>query len=155
PLNLPFVPHTAHAGSLATHACQQGPGTLLQAPMPNDHDAKRGPRAWHPDMGAATLQQTLRSHPAALPHVRGASHHMGSLLTQTTEAMAALMPVIAAAGLYFVDSLTNPNSVALEQAMLAGIPALERDVFLDNDLRPAALQRQFDQAVARARERGY
>src|SRR5690606_38023152 len=58
-------------------------------------------------------------------------------------------------GLYFVDSLTNPNSVALEQAMLAGIPALERDVFLDNDLRPAALQRQFDQAVARARERGY
>ena len=65
------------------------------------------------------------------------------------------MPVIAAAGLYFVDSLTNPNSVALEQAMLAGIPALERDVFLDNDLRPAALQRQFGQAVARARERGY
>src|SRR5690606_29484926 len=59
------------------------------------------------------------------------------------------------AGLYFVDSLTNPNSVALEQAMLAGIPALERDVFLDNDLRPAALPRPFDQAVARARERGY
>src|SRR5690606_12238949 len=114
-----------------------------------------GPGGLYPDMDAATLQQTLRDNLAAIPHVQGVNNHMGSLLTQNTEAMAALMPVIAAAGLYFVDSLTNPNSVALEQAMLAGIPALERGVCRVYALRPGALQRQFDQAAARARERGY
>lgn len=155
PLNLAFLPHTPHARSLASQAFQQGHGILLHAPMANEQGAKLGPGGLYPDMDAATLQQTLRDNLAAIPHVQGVNNHMGSLLTQNTEAMAALMPVIAEAGLYFVDSLTNPNSVALEQAMLAGIPALERDVFLDNDLRPAALQRQFGQAVALARERGY
>lgn len=155
PLNLAFLPHTPHARSLASQAHQQGHGILLHAPMANELGSKLGPGGLYPDMDAATLQQVLRDNLAAIPHVQGVNNHMGSLLTQNADAMAALMPVIAEAGLYFVDSLTNPNSVALEQALLAAIPALERDVFLDNDLSPEALQRQFDQAVALAHKRGH
>lgn len=155
PLNLAFLPHTPHARSLASEAYQHGHGILLHAPMANEQGAKLGPGGLYPDMDAATLQQTLRDNLAAIPHVQGVNNHMGSLLTQDPDAMAAIMPVIASTGLYFVDSLTSPHSVALQQAILAGIPALERDVFLDNDLSPTALQRQFAKAVARARQRGY
>ncbi len=155
PLNLAFLPHTPYAASLASEAYALGHGILLHAPMANEQGARLGPGGLYPDMDAATLQQTLRDNIAAIPHVQGVNNHMGSLLTQQADAMRWTMDVIAEAGLYFVDSLTSPNSVALQQAQLAGIPALERDVFLDNDLRPQALQAQFDEAVRLAKRRGH
>ena len=155
PLNLAFLPHTPYAASLASEAYALGHGILLHAPMANEQGARLGPGGLYPDMDAATLQQTLRDNIAAIPHVQGVNNHMGSLLTQQADAMRLSMDVIAEAGLYFVDSLTSPNSVALQQAQLAGIPALERDVFLDNDLRPQALQAQFDEAVRLAKRRGH
>ena len=155
PLNLAFLPHTPHVESLTAEAFRRGHGILLHAPMANEQGAALGPGGLYPDMDKVTHQQTLRDNLAAVPHVQGVNNHMGSLLTQQPEAMRWTMEVIAETGLYFVDSLTSPRSVALQQARLAGIPALERDVFLDNDLRPQALQRQFDEAVSLARERGY
>lgn len=155
PLNLAFLPHTPYSASLAEEAFQAGHGIMLHAPMANEQGARLGPGALTMAMNQASLQQTLSDSLAAIPHVQGLNNHMGSLLTQQPEAMRWVMQVARQQGLFFVDSLTSPQSVALEQARAAGIPALKRDVFLDNDTHPAALKRQFEQALQHAKQRGY
>lgn len=155
PLNLAFLPHTPYAAPLAEAAFSAGHGILLHAPMANEQGARLGPGALTSGMDQASLQHTLNDSLAAIPHVQGMNNHMGSLLTQQADAMRWVMQIAQQQGLFFVDSLTSPKSVALEQARAAGIPALERDVFLDNDTRPAALKRQFEQALHLARHRGY
>lgn len=155
PVNLAFLPHTPYAARLAEQAYARGHGIMLHAPMAADHGARLGPGGLQADMDQQTLQQTLSDNLQAIPHVQGLNNHMGSLLTSRPQAMAWVMTIARQQGLFFVDSLTSPASVALAQARAAGVPALERDVFLDNETDEAALQRQFEQALALARRRGY
>jgi hypothetical protein len=76
---------------------------------------------------------------AALEQVPGAvglNNHMGSRATADWATMQAVMDAAATAGLFFVDSRTTADSVALDVARDAGVPALARDVFLDAEGGP-------------------
>ena len=57
-------------------------------------------------------------------------------------------------GLFFVDSYTTHESVALQLAAEAGVTAVKRDVFLDNDRTPDALAREFQRLIKLARQQG-
>lgn len=155
PLNLAFLPHTPFAARLAESAWRNGHGIMLHAPMANDHGARLGPGALTQDMDKTTLQQTLLDDIQAIPHVQGLNNHMGSLLTRQPDAMQWVMETARNEGLFFIDSLTSPQSVALKTAGKAGIPALERDVFLDNSTGEEALRGQYDQALKLARSHGH
>lgn len=95
----------------------------------------------------AALETALGRVPAAV----GVNNHMGSRLTAERAAMDALMPVLRARGLFFLDSRTTAHSQGLAAAEAAGVPALGRDVFLDHDPRPEAILAQLREAAARAR----
>lgn len=95
----------------------------------------------------AALQAALDRVPAAV----GVNNHMGSRLTGERAAMDALMPVLRARGLFFLDSRTTAHSQALAAAEAAGVPALGRDVFLDHDPRPEAILARLHEAAERAR----
>jgi hypothetical protein len=70
--------------------------------------------------------------------------------------MAWLMEEIRLRGdLFFVDSYTTPQSVALKIAHEAGVPAVRRDVFLDPDHTPGTLEREFSRLKKLARRRGF
>src|SRR5690606_23829095 len=92
---------------------------------------------------------------AAVPHVRGVNNHMGSLITRHPGHMTWLMQDLARDGLFFVDSYTHPQSVALEMAREGGVPAARRDVFLDHVAEPEAIAHQFRRLLARARSDGH
>ena len=64
------------------------------------------------------------------------------------------MKVVQQRGLYFIDSLTNPLSVAESEAQQAGIPTDRRDVFLDNDRSLDGLFQQFQRAMDIAERKG-
>jgi polysaccharide deacetylase 2 family uncharacterized protein YibQ len=69
--------------------------------------------------------------------------------------MRWLMEEIAARGnLFFIDSYTTHESVALTVASESGIPALKRDVFLDPDREPATVEREFARLIEMAKTRG-
>jgi polysaccharide deacetylase 2 family uncharacterized protein YibQ len=57
--------------------------------------------------------------------------------------------------LFFVDSYTTPDSIALKLAIEAGVPATRRDVFLDPDRSPETLVREFARLKKLARENGF
>ena len=66
--------------------------------------------------------------------------------------MAAVMQVLAERGLFFLDSLTTPDSVAASAAAAAGVPVLRRAFFLDHDPAPEAIRQQLRRAAQRAQE---
>ena len=58
-------------------------------------------------------------------------------------------------GLFFVDSYTTADSVALRIARERGIPSVRRDVFLDPDRRLDTVEREFARLKSIAEARGY
>jgi len=154
PLNLAFLPHTPFARTLANSAYEAGHTVMLHTPMANKADAKLGPGGMTTDMDKQQWQQTLIDNLAAIPHVQGVNNHMGSLLTEQRDAMSAVMEALLQQGMFFVDSLTTPKSVASLQAKTTGLPHLQRDVFLDHVVTPEAIERQFNKAIKLAKNRG-
>ena len=64
------------------------------------------------------------------------------------------MTLLNRRGLFFLDSRTTAQTVALDVAHEQGVPALKRDVFLDHDRSPEAVHRSFERAIAIARSKG-
>lgn len=103
-----------------------------------------------PSEVADKIERALRSVPGAV----GMSNHMGSLATQKEVIMDAVMSTLAKHNLFFLDSLTSPRSVAFRSALKAGIPALRRDVFIDNEDDPQYVLKQIEKLVNLALRKG-
>jgi polysaccharide deacetylase 2 family uncharacterized protein YibQ len=56
--------------------------------------------------------------------------------------------------LFFIDSYTHHESVALQIANETGVSAVKRDVFLDPDRSPETVAREFERMKTLARKRG-
>jgi hypothetical protein len=79
---------------------------------------------------------------------------MGSAFTSDLAAMTYFAEALKGKGFFFVDSVTSAGTVASMTMEVAGVPATRRDVILDDDGRPEEMRRQWDAAVALAKERG-
>lgn len=93
----------------------------------------------------------------ALVKVRpsGVNNHMGSALTSDLQKIRAALKPLAGTGLFFLDSRTIGSSKAYEVAIDLGIPALGRNVFLDDDPDEKAVDRQYQELLRLARRRGH
>jgi len=154
PLTLAFLPHTPYASRLANKAYQQHKEIILHAPMGNTVKAALGPGALTEDLTEAEFKQTLKKAIDSIPHIQGINNHMGSALTQDKKAMSWVMETLKQQRLYFIDSLTSPNSVAYQQAIQHQLPALRRHIFLDNDKSLEALTQQWNKALRIANKTG-
>jgi hypothetical protein len=150
------LPFGTHSVALAREADAQGKEVVLHLPMQPLADAEHpGPGALDIGQSRAELAAVLASDLAAVPFAVGVSNHMGSLLTQQADQMGWLMDELRRREpLFFVDSFTTAASVGLAAAREYGVPALRRDVFLDADPAPAAIEGQWQRLLARARTRG-
>ena len=57
-------------------------------------------------------------------------------------------------GLFFIDSYTHHESVAMMIAGEAGVPAIKRDVFLDGNRSTASLAQEFQRLKSLAKQNG-
>ncbi len=155
PVACAFLPRASHTRELAELANRRNREVLLHLPM----DSVDG-RAL--DNGAVTLEmtesqfvRTVLDNLERVPHVIGVNNHMGSLLTRHPGHMRWLMEAMRRQEpLFFVDSRTTKATVALQVAEENGIPAIRRNVFLDNEADEKAIALQFDRLVALARKQG-
>ena len=157
PVSFAILPGTPRGAYLAEAAHAAGKQVLLHLPLqPLSRDEKPDPGSLHLDMSRAEFAAAFRSNLAAVPHVAGINSHRGSLLTRHPGHMQWLMKEIAeSAGLFFVDSYTTADSVALRMAAENGVPSLKRDVFLDPDREPETLEREFARLRALADTKGF
>lgn len=156
PVAIAVLPDTPFAAAVAHGASAAQREVLLHQPMaPRGAGPGAGPRALTLEMSASELDRMLAANLAAVPGAVGINGHMGSLFTTHPDAMRELMRLLRRHGeLFFVDSYTHAQSVALRQARRHGLPATRRDVFLDHDPREAAVRAQLDRLRRLARERG-
>jgi polysaccharide deacetylase 2 family uncharacterized protein YibQ len=150
------LPYATHSALLAREADAVGKEVVLHLPMqPLDTSVDPGPGALGIVQSRSEVAAVLAADLAVVPFARAVSNHMGSLLTQQQEQMGWLMDELhERTTLFFVDSYTTPESVGLTVAREHGVPALRRDVFLDNDPAPAAIEAQWQRLLTLARSRG-
>jgi len=89
-----------------------------------------------------------------IPHAVGAMNHMGSAFTTDPESMEYFVEALRERGFFFVDSVTAPGSFGLNASRKARVPAVRRDVFLDDDPSPAVMRRRWNEAVSLAKKKG-
>jgi uncharacterized protein len=148
------LPGTPHGRALAAQARARGHEVLLHLPMQADTGTPLPPYGLHAGMPPAALAAALGRALETVPGAVGVNNHQGSMLTAQAAPMAALMGLLAGRGLYFIDSRTTASTVAAREAQRAGVPTLERAVFLDHDPGPPAVRAQWQAAIARARRDG-
>lgn len=157
PVAMSVLPSAPRARTLAQRAHASGKEVLLHLPLQayND-DARAEPAEIVMDMSRARVGDTFRQALEAVPHVIGINSHRGSLLTRHPGHMAWLMQEIAAREeMFFIDSFTTNQSVALQIAAENGVEAVRRDIFLDPDKDPATVAREFERLKELARKRGH
>lgn len=153
PLTYAVLPHTPYGAQAARQAFAQQKEVMLHMPMEASNGKALGPCALTSDMSKQQVQHTLEQALADIPYAIGVNNHMGSLYTAQEQPMAWMMEYLSQRQLFFVDSLTTPNSTAAKYASHYGVTNLSRHVFLDNVQTEAAITIQFEQLLAIARKR--
>ena len=156
PLTLALLSYAEDLPALARTARAAGHELLVHIPMePEGGAVDPGPRPLLSSHSASELRQRLAQELGRFSGYVGVNNHMGSRLTADPAAMAVVMAELQARGLLFLDSRTTAATVAATVARAAGVPTLERDVFLDNELDPAAIRAALATVEERARTQGY
>ena len=155
PITLAVMPHTPHGALLARLGNEADKQIMLHVPMQSHAGLRLGPGGLTSDMDEQEFKKVLRANFVSVPYAAGLNNHMGSALTEQNLPMQWTMDIANELNLFFVDSRTSAQSVALQQAMAQAVPALTRDVFLDNDTSTEALEKQFQQAMDIANKHGF
>ena len=154
PVSHAVLPFESRTREVAAALAGRGAEVLVHLPMEAAGGADPGPGTLRAAMSGSELAAATRRALAAVPGAAGVNNHMGSVLSADERAMRAVLGVVAENGLFFLDSRTSPDTVAYRAAAELGIPAAERQVFLDPDPRPEAVRVQFHRLLALARARG-
>lgn len=150
-----ILPGAPASSTLAELAVRSGHEVMLHQPMEALDARWPGPGALGLEHDTGELRARLAENLAALPHRAGVSNHMGSRLTAEARAMNAVMQELAGRDLYFLDSRTTADTVALQAARAHDIPATRRDVFLDVAIDDVRIDRALSEALNLAEERGH
>ena len=156
PVACAILPGAPRARYLANVANAQGKEVLLHLPMQavGPETSVEATRMTL-DMSRSSFAATFDAAFDSVPHAIGINNHRGSLLTRHPGHMQWLMEeLLQHDGLFFVDSFTTAESVALQIASELGVHATRRDVFLDPDKTSLTLQREFERLKSVARKRG-
>ncbi len=160
-INLPgaitysFLPHSPHATLLSKFAHDQEKEIMLHLPMEAESGKKLGPGGLTECMTEKKFVEVLESNIDSIPYAKGFNNHMGSLLTKSKLWMTRLMREVATdKNLFFVDSKTTKDSVALKVARLEGLKGIKRDIFIDHEDSKEFIQKQLRKLIKRAKRKG-
>ncbi|HTQ78836.1 MAG TPA: divergent polysaccharide deacetylase family protein [Thermoanaerobaculia bacterium] len=154
PITYAVLPFESETPEVVAALHRRGEEVLCHLPMQPVHGQNPGPGALLYGMGEEELRKATSAALAAVPGAVGVNNHMGSRLSADEPSMRAVLGVLAHRGLFFLDSRTSSQSVGYRVASALGVPAAERQVFLDSDMRPEAVREQFLLALKTAGKRG-
>jgi len=155
PVTIAVIPFRRESERIAAAAVERGREVILHLPLEPERQEEMGdaPGFLRASMSPDGLEHQLDADLAAVPYIVGVNGHMGSRFTRDPVAMDRLLRALRARGLFFLDSLTTPSSVAPATAARIGVPFAQRTLFLDHDPSPAAVARALAQLDALVRAR--
>lgn len=155
PLTVAILPYAQQSHEISALARTASHDVLLHMPMEPLGLADPGPNALRVGLDAEDLQARVRWGLAQVPGAVGLNNHMGSRFTQNPAALRVAMSPLQGEDLVFVDSITTAGSRAAAVAEGLGLSALERDIFLDHEIDPRAIEARLADAEAVAQRQGY
>ena len=134
PLTFSILPDLPYSSEIARQAHAAGRSVMLHLPMEPEpgSGARTGPGGITVGMQDDQVARAIHSDLGSVPFAEGVNNHMGSRATADAALMEEVMRVLAARGLYFVDSRTTAETHALNVARRMGLAAFYRSVFLDD-----------------------
>ncbi|MCP3957687.1 MAG: divergent polysaccharide deacetylase family protein [bacterium] len=154
PLTYSVLPFESHTPQVVAELRRRRAEILCHLPMEAKGGANPGPGALLLSMSDEQLAEATRRALAAVPGAAGVNNHMGSGLLARRDAATTVLSVLAEQKLYFLDSRTSADTLGYSLARHLGLPAGERQVFLDTHRDRAFIRDQFAALLAAARERG-
>ncbi len=156
PLTFAIIPGLRVDRAVAAFAASNKIETMIHIPMQSKGWPERRLEAngLLVSMDAAELQEKVSGFVQQFPGAVGANNHMGSEFTEQEEKMAAVLQILKSKNLFFIDSVTSPESAGLRVAQRLGVRSARRNVFLDNEQERSYIFGQLHQAVRMARKNG-
>jgi polysaccharide deacetylase 2 family uncharacterized protein YibQ len=157
PVALSVLPGRPFSSNLASEAAERGKTILLHLPMePVGYpEVDPGPGAILLSQSSREIREVLEKDIASIPGIVGVNNHMGSRATSDPRVMKAVLDLIDEKGLFFIDSRTTPETIALNLARELGVPSARRDVFLDNETAAASIDARTDELLDLAEKEGW
>ncbi|MBI5185866.1 MAG: divergent polysaccharide deacetylase family protein [Nitrospinae bacterium] len=145
PVSFSILPGLAHSREIAELAHLKNRDVLCHIPMEPYKYPKvnAGDYSLLSSMDTQSLEKALKADLAFVPYIVGANNHMGSKLTENERIMRLVLGHLKNLDLFFIDSVTSPNSKAFQLAREMGLRTARRNVFLDSTLDPDFIEAQF------------
>ena len=155
PLTVSVLPKLAASTRSAELARDAGFEVILHLPMEAGEGEPPEPGELRVGMSRDVMAQLFEENLATVPGAVGVNNHKGSRMTTLESEMDTFMSIIAEDNLYFVDSLTTSESVALNAAKKSGLKAIGNDIFLDNEPDMVNIEERLQELMRTAERRGY
>lgn len=154
PLTVAVLPDLPHSTEAARRVLAAGKDLILHCPMEPVGGGNPGPGAIFTGQSPEKIRQLLDADFASVPGALGMNNHMGSKATADEAVMTAVLGYLKSRGKLFVDSRTTADTAGPRIAEALGMPILQRDVFIDDDVDEDAIVAGFDKGIAEAKNRG-
>ncbi len=155
PLTLSILPLEVYSAWIAEEGNKLGRDIIVHVPMEASKPLRLGNGGLYTWMTDKEISETLEMDILSVPHIIGASSHMGSAFTEDERSMKVVISELKKHNLFFLDSITTPKSTGHKIAKAQGIVTFKRDVFLDDSSDLHDIEIQWKRLVKIAQERGY
>ena len=155
PTTWTIIPDTAYGLRIARMAEDHNIPFLIHVPMQAISDVERSKYLIGDGMTYSEIRTEINRLAGLFPNAYGISNHRGSKATSDPNIMDAVMDELSGRKLIFLDSRTSVRSVAYDEALKKGIPAIYNSIFLDHVDSPDFMAEQFFRAKKIARRRGW
>ncbi len=155
PITFAVLPYLKYSKQISNQAVGAGQAVILHLPMENQRGINPGPGTLKIDMKRDELLKEFRMDLSFVPGAEGLNNHEGSLATEDEEVMTQILSQAKDKGLFFIDSMTSSKSLGLRISGELGVPALRRNVFLDNEDDVDYISGQLDQLAEVAFRDGF
>jgi len=134
PITVSVLPFLSDSRLVAKMAKEKGMTVLLHLPMePHNSNVNPGKGAIFSTMNEEEIRNKMLANLLEFPEADGVNNHMGSKVTENNEIMRIVLDEIKGRDIFFIDSMTSPDSVGYKLSKELGIKTAFRSVFLDNE----------------------
>lgn len=155
PLTSSFLTYARKLPEQVAAARSAGHEIMIHVPMQAKSNKDAAPDVLTTKMPPEEIRQRLEAMLSKFDGVKGINNHMGSLFTEDSERLGAVMEVLKEHELFFLDSKTSARSVGREAAGKHGVVYAHRHVFLDNENNVDYINGQLRLTERIARKNGY
>jgi polysaccharide deacetylase 2 family uncharacterized protein YibQ len=153
-ITLSFLPYPDASPALAREGLRGGHEIILHVPMEPEGSVDPGPNALLTRLSADENVSRLNWALSRIEGYSGINNHEGSKFTADRAALVPVMEQLAQRHVFYLDSRTTPDTVAVPLARAFGVPSAGRDVFLDDVQTADAINAQLAQAEKLASQQG-